>query len=117
MRRAPKQARLLALAITALTPLWAQTAQRPAITGIAFARFYTTDPPGAQKFYGDTLGFKRLEANGMWIYPVNRSQWIEILIRRPPRLTFAWLRLRSPPAMRRGSSVIWRHTASRRSYP
>ncbi len=85
MIRAPKEAWLLALAITAVAPLWARTAQRPAITGIAFARFYTTDPPGAQKFYGDTLGFKRLEANGTWIYPVNRSQWIEVLDSPPPK--------------------------------
>jgi catechol 2,3-dioxygenase-like lactoylglutathione lyase family enzyme len=79
-----RQALLLALAIATATPLGAQTATRPAITGIAFARFYTTDPPGAQKFYGDTLGFKRLEANGIWIYPVNASQWIEILTSPPP---------------------------------
>ena len=85
MRPAPKQALVLALAITGLTPLWAQTAQRPAITGIAFARFYTTDPPGAQKFYGDTLGFRRLEKNGTWIYPVNPSQWVEILTSPPPK--------------------------------
>jgi catechol 2,3-dioxygenase-like lactoylglutathione lyase family enzyme len=85
MRRAPKQALLLALAMTGLTRLWAQTAQRPAITGIAFARFYTTDQPGAQKFYGDTLGFKSLEANGTSIYPVNRSPWIEILTSPPPK--------------------------------
>jgi len=85
MRRAPKQTLLLALAITAIAPLWAQSAQRPAITGIAFARFYTTDPPGAQEFYGDTLGFKRLEANGMSTYPVNRSQWIEISTSPPPK--------------------------------
>jgi catechol 2,3-dioxygenase-like lactoylglutathione lyase family enzyme len=85
MRRAPKSALLLSLAITALAPFSAQAAKRPAITGIAFARFYTTDPPGAQKFYGETLGFKRLEANGVWIYPVNRSQWIEVLDSPPPK--------------------------------
>jgi catechol 2,3-dioxygenase-like lactoylglutathione lyase family enzyme len=64
--------------------LGAHAAERPAITGIAFARFYTTDPAGAQKFYGDTLGYKRIEANGMWIYPVNSSQWVEILTSPPP---------------------------------
>ncbi len=62
----------------------ARGADRPGITGIAFARFYTTDPAGAQKFYGDTLGYKRIEANGKWIYPVNSSQWIEILTSPPP---------------------------------
>jgi catechol 2,3-dioxygenase-like lactoylglutathione lyase family enzyme len=84
-KQAPIQAWLLALAITGFAPLWAQAAQRPAITGIAFARFYTTDPPGAQKFYGDTLGFKRLQANGVWTYPVNSSQWIEVLDSPPPK--------------------------------
>jgi catechol 2,3-dioxygenase-like lactoylglutathione lyase family enzyme len=59
--------------------------KRPAITGIAFARFYTTDPPGAQKFYGETLGYKRLQSDGKWTYPVNSSQWIEILTSSPPR--------------------------------
>jgi catechol 2,3-dioxygenase-like lactoylglutathione lyase family enzyme len=79
MRRA-----LLLSFVIAATPLWAQTGQRPAITGIAFARFYTTDPAGAEKFYGDTLGFKRLEMHNTWIYPVNRSQWIEILTSPAP---------------------------------
>jgi catechol 2,3-dioxygenase-like lactoylglutathione lyase family enzyme len=74
---------LLALVI-ATAPLGAQTAKRPAITGVAFARFYTTDAAGAQKFYGDTLGFKRLQANDVWTYPVNGSQWIEILTSPPP---------------------------------
>jgi catechol 2,3-dioxygenase-like lactoylglutathione lyase family enzyme len=74
---------LLALVI-ATAPLGAQTAKRPAITGVAFARFYTTDAAGAQKFYGDTLGFKRLQANDVWTYPVNSSQWVEILTSPPP---------------------------------
>ena len=77
---------LLALAITAvISPAGAQTTKRPAITGIAFARFYTTDPPGAQKFYGDTLGYKRLQAGDAWVYPVNSSQWIEVLRTPPPQ--------------------------------
>jgi catechol 2,3-dioxygenase-like lactoylglutathione lyase family enzyme len=79
-----KRALLLVLLTTAAVPLAAQSIKRPAITGVAFARFYTTDPPGAQKFYGDTLGYKRLESNGVWIYPVNSSQWIEILTSPPP---------------------------------
>lgn len=78
-----RRALFLALVIAA-APLWAQTAKRPAITGVAFARFYTTQPAGAEKFYGDTLGYKRLEANGTWIYPVNSSQWIEVLTSPPP---------------------------------
>jgi catechol 2,3-dioxygenase-like lactoylglutathione lyase family enzyme len=75
---------LLALDMAGAAPLGAQTVKRPAITGIAFARFYTTDPAAAQKFYGGTLGYRRLEANGAWLYPVNSSQWIEILTTPPP---------------------------------
>src|SRR5271156_745161 len=74
-----RPARFLALIMATAAPLAAQTAKRPAITGIAFARFYTTQPDAAQKFYGDTLGYTRLHANGVWTYPVNSSQWIEIL--------------------------------------
>jgi catechol 2,3-dioxygenase-like lactoylglutathione lyase family enzyme len=62
----------------------AQTAKRPAITGVAFARFYTTDPAGAEKFYGNTLGYKRQEEGSTWVYPVNRSQWIEVLTSPAP---------------------------------
>jgi catechol 2,3-dioxygenase-like lactoylglutathione lyase family enzyme len=79
-----KRALLLAVAIASAVPLGAKVTKRPAITGIAFARFYTTDPTAAQKFYGDTLGYTRLEANGVWTYPVNGSQWIEILTSPPP---------------------------------
>jgi catechol 2,3-dioxygenase-like lactoylglutathione lyase family enzyme len=79
-----RTARLFVLLLAAAAPLSAQTAKRPAITGIAFARFYTTQPEGAQKFYGDTLGYTRLEANGVWAYPVNSSQWIEVLTSPAP---------------------------------
>jgi catechol 2,3-dioxygenase-like lactoylglutathione lyase family enzyme len=79
-----KRAALLALVMAISSLSGAQATKRPAITGIAFARFYTTDPAGAQKFYGDTLGYKRLEMNSVWVYPVNSSQWIEILTSPPP---------------------------------
>jgi len=51
--------------------------QRPAITGVAFARFYETDPIATQHFYTGTLGYERIQANGMSEYPVNAAQWIE----------------------------------------
>ena len=52
---------------------------RPAITGVAFARFSTTSPGAAQHFYSQTLGYTRHTVSGpLWIYPVNSSQWIEI---------------------------------------
>jgi len=75
---------LLALVLANLGPLNAQTPRRPAITGIAFARFYTTQPDAAQKFYGDTLGYRRLEEGSTWVYPVNHSQWVEILTSPAP---------------------------------
>ena len=75
---------LLALVLANLGPLNAQTPRRPAITGIAFARFYTTQPEAAQKFYGDTLGYRRLEEGSTWVYPVNHSQWVEILTSPAP---------------------------------
>ena len=77
--------RIVLLACLLSLPALAQQPKRPAITGVAFARFYTTDPSAAQKFYGDTLGLKREKADDMWIYPVNRAQWVEILATPPPQ--------------------------------
>ena len=51
--------------------------KRPAITGIAFARFYASDATAAQHFYGDTLGLKRMTEGARAVYPVNASQWVE----------------------------------------
>jgi catechol 2,3-dioxygenase-like lactoylglutathione lyase family enzyme len=76
--------RTLLLACLLSSPAIAQQPTRPPITGIAFARFYTTDPAAAQKFYGSTLGYGRKEADDMWLYPVNHSQWIEILTTPQP---------------------------------
>jgi catechol 2,3-dioxygenase-like lactoylglutathione lyase family enzyme len=63
----------------------AQTPPRPAITGIAFMRVYTSNLAAAQRFYGDTLGFAQKKADGKWLYPVNRVQWIEVLPTAPPK--------------------------------
>jgi catechol 2,3-dioxygenase-like lactoylglutathione lyase family enzyme len=76
--------RTLSLACLLSLSALAQQPARPAITGIAFARFYTTEPEAAQKFYGTTLGLERKETDDMWIYPVNHSQWIEVLTSPPP---------------------------------
>ena len=78
--------RLLCLALLA-APIFAQQPTRPAITGIAFFRDYTTHPQEAQKFYGPTMGFAQISAQGeasTWVYPVNESQWIEVLHDVPP---------------------------------
>ncbi len=81
---------LLAVALSLSVPLLAQPATRPAITGIAFARVYTTDSAAAQKFYGDTLGYQRKDVDGMELYPVNHSQWIEVLTTPPPQTNIRW---------------------------
>ena len=73
---------LLALLSLSL-PLCAQPPTRPAITGVAFARFYTTNPKAAQNFYGTTLGFAQKDDAGVWLYPVNHAQWIEVLDATP----------------------------------
>ncbi len=53
---------------------------RPAITGVAFFRDYTTHPAAAETFYGTTLGLPRLiGAGGAMVFPVNHSQWIEVV--------------------------------------
>jgi catechol 2,3-dioxygenase-like lactoylglutathione lyase family enzyme len=78
MRRLPLLACLLSL------PVFAQQPTRPAITGVAFARFYTTDSAAAQKFYGDTLGFGWMQSNLTQFYPINSSQWIELIITKTP---------------------------------
>jgi catechol 2,3-dioxygenase-like lactoylglutathione lyase family enzyme len=55
---------------------WSQ--QRPAITGIAFVRVYTSDAAASAKFYGKTLGFSSSRAGAITRYPVNDLQWIEV---------------------------------------
>ena len=69
----------LSLLAALAVPSLAQQPVRPPITGIAFMRVYTSNPAGAQKFYGDTLGYDRHELGGDWVYPVNHSQWVEVV--------------------------------------
>jgi catechol 2,3-dioxygenase-like lactoylglutathione lyase family enzyme len=57
---------------------FAQSQQRPAITGTAFVRVYSSDAAASAKFYGETLGFHGTPSDGMTIYPVSASQWIEV---------------------------------------
>ena len=76
--------RTILLALLSLSlPLCAQPVTRPAITGVAFARFYTTNPKAAQNFYGATLGFAQKDDAGVWLYPINHAQWIEVLNATP----------------------------------
>jgi catechol 2,3-dioxygenase-like lactoylglutathione lyase family enzyme len=74
----------LAAFLSAVPSLHAQ--QRPAITGIAFARMYTSDPPAADNFY-KMLGFApEPEVRGaqgtddfLQRFDVSPSQWIEVV--------------------------------------
>jgi catechol 2,3-dioxygenase-like lactoylglutathione lyase family enzyme len=67
---------LLVLLLTVAS--FAQSQQRPAITGVAFFRMYTADPAASAAFYGKTLGFHSTESNGLTIYSVNDAQWLEV---------------------------------------
>ena len=64
------------LGVTGLSTLHAQ--QRPAITGIAFARMYASDPFASDAFYR-MLGFAKEPAgDGPQRYDVTASQWLEV---------------------------------------
>ena len=69
--------KLLALALLsgAVSFTWAQ--KRPAITGIAFVRVYSSDATATANFYGRTLGYSSSKDGGITRYPVNDLQWIE----------------------------------------
>lgn len=104
-----KQALLLACALAIPAVSLSQQASRPAITGVAFARFYTTDLPAAQHFYGSTLGFDGRESDGKWVYPVNRSQWLEIVPATPPH---ANLRMEAVGFTTRDASALQRYLSA-----
>lgn len=76
---------VLTAALLASTGVVAQQPTRPAITGVAFMRVYTTDPAAAERFYGQTLGFERHEVGDEWIYPVNKLQWLEVVPHAGPQ--------------------------------
>jgi|UPI00047D6B84 catechol 2,3-dioxygenase-like lactoylglutathione lyase family enzyme len=68
----------LALALLIATGGFAWSQQRPAITGIAFVRVYSSDPAASASFYGKTLGFGASKDGSITRYPVNDLQWIEV---------------------------------------
>lgn len=70
--------RRASLLLLLVLPCLAHSQQRPAITGIAFLRVYSSDPAASANFYGNTLGFHSVESNGLTRYSVNASQWIEV---------------------------------------
>ncbi len=54
--------------------------KRPAITGIAFTRFYAADPAAAKAFYGERLGLPETDgAGGLMSFAVGMRQRIEVL--------------------------------------
>ncbi|MGI4758166.1 MAG: VOC family protein [Janthinobacterium lividum] len=65
---------------------FAQAPSRPAITGIAFARFYAADAAASERFYSGTLGLQKLAAGNTSIYPVNALQWVETVPLPDPAL-------------------------------
>ena len=60
---------------------------RPAITGLAFVRVYSSDPAASQRFYGGVLGYEHTGANGLGRYDVNDMQWIEVVAMPTPAPT------------------------------
>jgi catechol 2,3-dioxygenase-like lactoylglutathione lyase family enzyme len=60
--------------------------KRPAITGVAFGRFYSADAAASQHFYGDTLGLQKIAVGTKAIYPINSLQWIETVPLPDPAL-------------------------------
>ncbi len=75
----------LSLSLFAAAPLAASAQTRPAITGLAFFRDYTTQTAAAEKFYGPTMGFPEMKSpDGTLVFPVSKSQWVEVLTTPPP---------------------------------
>ena len=97
--------------------LFAEQPPRPAITGIAFFRDYTTQPAQAEKFYGPTLGLAEMKAvDGTLVFAVNRSQWVEVLSHTPPpdpngRMAAVGFTTREVRAMKRYLSAVGVTTA------
>ena len=59
---------------------WAQAVKRPAITGLAYARFYESDLPAAKQFFGQRLGLPETDLpNGGASFAVGMRQRVEIV--------------------------------------
>jgi catechol 2,3-dioxygenase-like lactoylglutathione lyase family enzyme len=68
-----------AFLLLAVSALAASAQSRPAITGIAFVRMYSSGSAASDAFYGKTLGFeKSAGADGVARYGVNEAQWLEV---------------------------------------
>jgi catechol 2,3-dioxygenase-like lactoylglutathione lyase family enzyme len=71
-----RRAALLLLLLSTASLLHSQ--QRPAITGIAFVRMYTSDAAASAAFYSQTLGLGQAHTKGVALYTVNDRQWLEV---------------------------------------
>ena len=71
------RALLCAATLLSVTAVAQTSPARPAITGIAFARFYVTDAAAAKHFYADTVGLAPIASGDTTEYPVNSLQWVE----------------------------------------
>ena len=61
-------------------PGWAQAVKRPAITGLAYARFYESDLLAAKQFFGQRLGLPETDlASGAVSFAVGMRQRVEIV--------------------------------------
>jgi catechol 2,3-dioxygenase-like lactoylglutathione lyase family enzyme/predicted enzyme related to lactoylglutathione lyase len=63
---------------------WAQVKARPAITGLAFVRVYSSDAGASAKFYGEVLGYDHAGQSGLGRYAVNDAQWVEVVAMPAP---------------------------------
>ncbi len=68
----------LVIVLLAATAAWSQ-GKRPEITGIAFVRFYVSDPASAKAFYGERLGLPQSDGpGGLMQFRVGMRQKIEV---------------------------------------
>ncbi|MEO6983348.1 MAG: VOC family protein, partial [Edaphobacter sp.] len=72
-----RRASLLLFLFAATSFVYSQ--QRPAITGIAFVRMYSSNMPASEDFYGKTLGYDHTTRNGILTYLVNDAQSLEVV--------------------------------------
>ena len=105
MRTGTKHLLKLLLLCASALPMAAQ-GTRPAITGVAFASFYSADPAASQHFYGDLLGLNGVSAGKATVYPVNDLQWIETTPLPDPALK---TRMQSVGFTTRNASALQRY--------
>lgn len=71
---------MTACAVCASRGVAQQAPARPAITGIAYVRFFESDLPAAKTFYAQRLGLRETDlGGGLSVFAVNAQQKIEIV--------------------------------------